>query len=69
MAITLTDFERTAIDRLIGLATTCKRRNSPQWMSLFADAINAAISARGSDDRVTWPGDWSNEFHLESGGK
>ncbi len=55
------------IDRLIAVCCTCKKRNTPEWMAYFADVLNAAIAARGSDDRVKWPGNWSNEFHLESG--
>jgi hypothetical protein len=38
-------------------------------MLYLADCINAAIAAQGSDDRVEYPGKWSNEFHLVSGGK
>jgi hypothetical protein len=56
------------VARLIAFATTCKTRNGPEWMKQFADLINAALEAAGSDDRVAWPGKWSNEFHLISGG-
>jgi hypothetical protein len=60
--------DETAVNRLILLAITCKRRNSPEWMNLFAACINDALRAYGSDDRVKYPGAWSNEFHLEIGG-
>ena len=57
----------TAITKLIEVAMTCKKRNTPEWMSYFADTINAAIAAVGSDDRVKWPGSWANEFQMEIG--
>lgn len=59
--------EDEAINKLIAVCCTCKKRNTPEWMAYFAEVINAAIKARGSDDRVSYPGSWSNEFHLESG--
>lgn len=58
-----------ALNKLIAVACTCKKRNTPEWMAYFAEVLNAAIAVCGSDDRVRWPGSWSNEFHLESGGK
>ncbi len=57
-----------ALNKLIAVACTCKKHNTPEWMAFFADCINAAIAACGSDDRVRWPGKWANEFHLEIGG-
>ena len=57
------DEEFSALSKLIAVASTCKKRNTPEWMKYFADKINEAIAAMGSNDRVVWPGDWSNEFH------
>lgn len=56
------------LNKLIAVACTCKKRNTTEWMQYFAECINAAIAAQGSDDRVEWPGKWANEFHLVSGG-
>ena len=65
----MTDNERAiALNKLIAVATTCKKHNTPEWMEMFAACINNAMAAQGSDDRVEWPGKWSNEFHLISGG-
>jgi hypothetical protein len=61
------DTKEQALNKLIAVACTCKRRNTPEWMAYFAECINKAIEASGSDDRVEWPGSWSNEFHLISG--
>ena len=57
-----------AINKLIAVACTCKKRNTPEWMAYFAECINAAIADQGSDDRVVWPGKWASEFQLVSGG-
>jgi hypothetical protein len=65
----VSDEEReSAINKLIAVAMSCKKRNTPEWMAYFAEVINAAIAAQGSDDRVEYPGSWSDEFHLVSGG-
>lgn len=53
--------------KFIALAITCKKHNTPEWMAYFAERINSALAALGTDDRVKYPGKWSNEFHLESG--
>ena len=64
-----TDKKMLALGNLIAVACTCKKRNTPEWMAHFAEVINAAIVACGSDDRVKWPGSWASGFHLEIGGK
>ena len=65
----MTDENLTALLQLIAYACTCKKHNTPEWMACFAERLNAAIAACGSDDRVKWPGKWASEFQLESGGK
>lgn len=65
----MNDTERQQrINKLIAFAMTCKKRNTPEWMAMLADVLNAAIEAQGSDDRVRWPGSWANEFQFEIGG-
>jgi hypothetical protein len=61
-----TDYPKE-FNELIAAAITCKKKNTPEWMADFADKINAAIKAAGSDDRVEWHGNWSKEYHLISG--
>lgn len=63
----MTDTERDALHKLISVACTCKKRNTPEWMRYFAECINASLKALGSDSSVSYPGDWSNEFHFEIG--
>lgn len=64
----MTDHESLALNKLIATCVCVKKKcNTPEFMRYFAERINEAIAAMGSDDRVKWPGDWSNEFHLESG--
>ena len=64
----MSDEQRIALKKLIAVACTCKKRNEPEWMAYFAEVINAALLASGSDDRVKWPGPRANEFQIESGG-
>jgi hypothetical protein len=59
------DEREIAINELLAYAVTCKRRNTPEWMATFATLLNRAIEARGSDDRVRWPGSWADEFQME----
>lgn len=54
--------------KLIAVACTAKKRNTTEWMTYFAEVLSAAIKACGSDDEVTYPGAWSNEFHFSIGG-
>lgn len=56
------------LNKLIAVCCCVKKRNTPEFMVYFAEVINNAIAAVGSDDRVVWPGSWSNEFQLTSGG-
>ena len=60
----MTEPERTALD----VCLCVKRENTPEFMALFADIINDALAATGSEDRVEWPGKWASEFRLVSGG-
>lgn len=56
-----------AFTAFIATAMCVKRRNTPEFMAHLAAAINTACEAIGCDDRVIWPGNWSNEFHYEIG--
>ncbi len=53
---------------LISYAMSCKKVNQREWMKEFANIINAALEATGSESRVTWPrGAFATEFQLELG--
>lgn len=53
--------------KLVATCACVKKRNTPEFMEYFAERINVALEALGSDDEVKWPGKWSNKFHLVSG--
>lgn len=64
----MTDEEKAiAVNKLVSVCCCVKKQNTPEFMSYFADTLNAALEALGTDDRVRYPGKWSNELHLESG--
>jgi len=58
-----------SLNQFAGVALCTKKRNTPKFMAQLADAINTALAALGNDSSVKYPGDWSNEFHYEIGGK
>ncbi len=59
--------DEVAVNKLLAVCCCVKKRNTPEFMTSFAEVINAALAARGSDDRVEWPAAWSDEFYLVPG--